>query len=321
MNLSQVVRKARFEVDAIRASGVTSALWSDEECIDAANTAMDQAARMLRLADSKILTKSVKSTDTSTDYGSEVYSPSVLAMAADTVDYTLPPDFVRIDSIIPLTTDYEGIRFYPASLAQKGWTDQSTLTVDDTSTITGSESIFFYTVIGSRTLRVRPIMSAAFDIEIMYQYRPPRLQNYSTGSITLASASTELHGIGTSWVTGGLRNPADVVTTSASLVSLSSAYPRIASFTNDTTAVLSRAWPLENLASSVYHISMIPQLPEEHHGWLAQVTAAIMLRKVSPELSTAALAALEKQLTSEVQPEVTIRQVQESLVVDEYTLP
>ena len=63
------------------------------------------------------------------------------------------------------------------------------------------------------------------------------------------------------------------------------------------------------------------RLPEEHHAWLAQVTAAIMLRKVSPDLSKAALEDLDKQLSLEVQPEIAIRQVQESLPVDEYTLP
>lgn len=282
---------------------------------------MDQSARVLRLADSKILTKSIKSTASAIDYVSESYNPSSLAMVASTVDYTLPPDFVRIENIIPLTADYEGVRFYPANLAQRGWIDQSTLTADDVSAIPGSQDIFYYVVIGSRTLRIRPLVSTGFDVEVTYQYRPPRLQNYSTGSIRLTSGSTNLHGVGTAWLTGGLRNPADIVVSSASIVSLSSVYPQISSFTNDDTAVLSRAWPNENLVSAGYHISMIPQLPEEHHTWLAQMTAAIMLRKVSPELSATALTVLEKQLALEVQPEVAIRQVQESLVVDEYALP
>ena len=84
MNLLQLVRKARFEVDAIRADGSTSALWSDEEVIDAANTAMDRAARLIRLSDSNILTKSMKSTDSSSDMVSEVYNPTSLAMVEST---------------------------------------------------------------------------------------------------------------------------------------------------------------------------------------------------------------------------------------------
>ncbi len=320
MNLSQVIRKARFEVDAIRASGVASSLWSDEEVIDAANTAMDRAARLIRLADSNILTKSMKSTDAAVDMISEVYSPASISLVSGTIDYTLPTDFVRTESIVPTTNGYDGIKFYPATLNQKGWIDQAGLTASDLSTIAGSEQIFYYNIIGARTLRIRPILTESFDIELTYQYRPARLQNYSTGTIRLTSGSSTLHGVGVSWLTSGIRDPADLITTSVSAVSLSTTYPRILSVTAETDATLARVWPSEAY-SGTYHISMIPRLPEEHHAWLAQVTAAVMLRKVSPDLSKSALEDLDKQLNLEVQPEIVVRQMQESIPVDEYTLP
>src|SRR3990167_5859203 len=279
------MRKARFEVDAIRASGVTSALWSDEEVIDAANTAMDRAARLIRLAGSNILTKFMKSTDSSVDLVTEVYSPS--------------------------------------SFTQKGWIDQSVLTASDVSTIAGSEQIFYYTIIGARTLRIRPIVTSTFDVEILYQYRPAKLLDYSTGTIKLTTNSTTAHGVGVTWVTSGIQVPAELhvhLVDTDHTVNLSSVYPRISAIISETDATLSRAWPSEPY-SGAYHISTVPQLPEEHHAWLAQVTAAIMLRKVSPDLSKAALEDLDKQLSLEVQPEIAIRQVQESLPVDEYTLP
>lgn len=321
MNLSQIMRKARFEVDAIRASGVNSALWSDEEVIDAVNTAMDRAARLIRLADSNLLTKAMKSTDSSVDFVSEVYSPTNLAMVSSQIDYTMPPDFVSIHSIVPTTDGYGGVKFYPASLNQKGWIDQSVLTAADLSTIAGSEQIFYYLVLGPRTLRIRPIMTENFDVEVMYRYRPARLQNYSAGSVSLTSGSTGLHGKGTAWLTAGVRDPADLITTSTTAVTINAVYPRISSVTSDSEAVLSKAWPSEPLSSSSYHISMIPRLPEEHHSWLAQLTAAIMLKKVSPELSKTSQEDIEKQLNLEVQPEIVIRQAQESVPVDEYTLP
>ena len=321
MNLSQLVRKARLEVDAIRANGVVSALWSDEEVIDAANTAMDRIARLVRLADSNILTKYMKSTDASEDMISEVYGPSALKMVSAQIDYTLPPDCVRIESITPLTSGYEGIRFYPAGIHQKGWIDQSTLTATDLSTVSGSEQIFYYVLIGARTLRIRPVLTETFDVEVAYQFRPTRLQNYSLGTVRLTKGSSIAHGMGgTAWLTSGVRAPADLVLDTAANVSVNAVYPRITSISTETEAALARTWASDSRDSS-YHISMIPQLPEEHHSWLAQVTAATMLRKVSPELSKTALEELDKQLDLGVQPEVTIRQMQESLAVDEYTLP
>jgi len=320
MNLSQIMRKARFEVDAIRASGTTSALWSDEEVIDAANTAMDRAAKLIRLADSNILVKAMKSTDATVDMVSEVYAPSSLTMVVGQVDYTLPADFVRVETIRTITTDYEGIRFHPATVIQKGWTDQAQLVTADLSTIKGGEQIYYYTLIGPRTLRIRPVITEAFDIELIYQYRPARLQNYSAGTVQLILASTTVRGVGTNWLVSGIRDPADLVLSAPSAVTMNAVYPRVSSVTDDVTAVLAKAWPSQPY-NGIYHLSMIPRLPEEHHAWLAQVTAAEMLRKVSPDLSKAALEQLDKQLNLEVQPEVTIRQVQASIPVDEYTLP
>ena len=111
MNASQLVRKARLEVDAIRTGGTVSGLWTDEEVLDAVNTAVDTAYSLLRLADSEIVTKSVRSTDASTDLISETYAPSSLAIVSGTSDYTLPPDLVALVALIPVTAGYTDIRF------------------------------------------------------------------------------------------------------------------------------------------------------------------------------------------------------------------
>lgn len=319
MNLSQIMRKARFEVDAIRASGSTSALWADEEVIDAANTAMDRAAKLVRLADSNILTKTMKSTDAAADMITETYNPTSLALVANTVDYTLPPDFVRVETIIPLTAGYEDVKFLPASLQQRTWMNQAKLTVDDLDPVKNSAQIFYYNIVGSRTLRIRPLPLEAFDIELNYQYRPPKLINYSTGTISITNGLTALVGSGSLWLTSGLRTPLDLVSGSATVVSLAVNYPRVSAVLTATTATMTSVWAPATVVAGTYHLSMIPQLPEEHHAWLAQMTAAIMLRKVSPDLSKSAMEDLEKQMSLEVQPEVVIRQVQESLPVDEYT--
>ena len=67
MNLAQLARKTRFEIDAIRTGDVASALWSDEEVYSAINDAVDRALRVYRLAGNPVPTKSMLSTAAAVD--------------------------------------------------------------------------------------------------------------------------------------------------------------------------------------------------------------------------------------------------------------
>ena len=95
MNLAQIARQARLEIDAIRASGTTSGLWIDEEVYAAINTALDSAYRIVRLSGSDLLAKHLKSTDSAVDLITESYDPGSLQLVSGTIDYTLPPDLVE----------------------------------------------------------------------------------------------------------------------------------------------------------------------------------------------------------------------------------
>mgnify|MGYP001563500042 CR=1 FL=1 len=75
------------------------------------------------------------------------------------------------------------------------------------------------------------------------------------------------------------------------------------------------------VALSTYYIAMVPTLPEEHHAWLAQYAGALLLRKVSAELSEKYKKALQEQLMSSIQPEVSIRQMQDSIPVEPFSIP
>ena len=114
MNVLQLARKALFEVDAIRSGGTLSGLWTAEEYTDAINTAVDSAYRIFRLAGSDIVTKRITSTDSAIDMISESYAPSSLKTVVDTTTYTLPPDFVHVVSILPITSGFDGVTFRPA---------------------------------------------------------------------------------------------------------------------------------------------------------------------------------------------------------------
>lgn len=320
MNVYQLVRKARFEVDALRTNNVKSDLWQDEECIDALNTAMDRAARIIRLSGSDLLTKTVKSTDSAVDLISETYDPSVLTITVGVTDYELPPDCIRPISIAPIDGDFSGVRFHPAVSSQATWLDQRTTPDDDLATVRNADADFYYTLLGERTLRVSPTPQDEFDIELVYQSRAPRLFVYTGGTLRLTQNSATVTGLGTYW-NEYMRTPAELIIGDPDDVVLTRVYPRVDSIDGDTSLTLKKAYTGVDVDGQEYALAMVPTLPEEHHTWLAQMTAAIMLRKVSIELSDAAAKALEGQLEAEVKPEVTIRQAHESLTTEPYRVP
>ena len=284
---------------------------------------MDAAARIMRLNDSDYLVKTMRSTASAVDLISESYSPSSLAIVADTSDYTLPPDCVRILSIVPITDGFEDVRFRPARHFNKHWMTHRATPDDDLSTVEESDAVFLYTTIGARTLRLAPTPQDAFNVEITYQFRPPRLLIYTTGTITVTNGSAAVVGVSSEWVSAGVRVPAELVVGASpvSAVRLDQIYPTVSAIGSNTTLTLARTYQGVTSAGSAYGLAMVPTLPEEHHGWLAQMAAAIMLRKVSVELSEASRKELEAQLTSQVTPEVTLRQSQESLAVEPFEIP
>ncbi len=319
MNLEQIVRKARFEVDAIRADDSTSQLWTDEECRAAVNDAMDSAARILRLADSDVLTKVIQSDDSSISFLNETYDPGSLTITSGTTEYTLPPDLVSIVNIIPISDGFDGIHFTPGKLSGRMFTDQRVIPSADLHSVDGGVQTYMYTQYGTRTLKIAPIPKDTIEIEIHYRYRPNPLITYDTGTITVNADETSVAGNTGAWYSAGCRLPAEFIGEAGPDVSLQKVYPRIATLSADGSLTLATAWPDATLTNqSPFAVAMVPLLPEEHHLWLAKMAAAQMLRKVNLDISEKAIARLEAQLMNEIQPEVTMRQVQESLAVEPF---
>ena len=150
---------------------------------------------------------------------------------------------------------------------------------------------------------------------------PPRLKVYSTGTVTVdAGTPTIITGAGTSWVGGGMRTPAHFISGAvATAVDLGLEYPTVSTIDSNTQITLAKSHAA--LAGSTYRVAMVPILPGEHHDWLAMMAAALLFRKVNVETSDAAIPALEKQLMNEIQPELVLDQMQESLMVEPFELP
>lgn len=321
MNVLQIMKQARFELDQIRSGGTVSALQSDEEVLQAVNTAMDRVARLVRLSGEALLSGTVQSDGASIDFAREVYAPSALQLTPGVTDYTLPPNLIRIDYIVPRTTGYEGVRFRPVHVNDRRYLEARVLPANTMSSVRNGEVTFLYAIVGERTLRISPVPQDTIDIELMYQEKPLKLLYATAGTVTTA-LSTAVAGAGTAWLDSDIRTPAElvVVASPVSAVTLSKNYPRVTSIVSNTALTLARAFTAADGtvgAGQAYALAMVPRLPEEHHSWLAQLTAAIMCRKVNTEISEKLIMGLEKELLMGVGPELALRQLQESHIVDE----
>jgi len=257
---------------------------------------------------------------------SEIYSPTAsLRITAGVDEYTLPPDFVRVASIFPLTTTpgFEGVRFRPGSYSDDVWTDLSTIPTADLGSTVNFGSTYNYIIQGRRTMHITPTPKDTFDIQLNYHYRAPRLRYYSTGTIQRVNGFVGVTGSGTQWVTYGLRSPSELIagaiSTPASVV-MDEYYPTNIVFITDTSLNLAKPSTVTDGVGIPYTIAMVPILPEEHHTWLAQMTAATMIRKVDIDLSMKMQVDLAQQLLEAVLPEVTLRQMQESLIGQAFEL-
>lgn len=332
MNLLQVMRKARLNIDAIRTNDVTSALWSDEEVADAVNEAMDEAARIVRIADSRILSKTLTSS-AAVNYGSGLYGAgtygsedlisqnyTMFQIAPETTDYLLPPDLVRIVSIRPVDSQFQAVVFRPEAAQNKYFLDQRTIPSADLISTQESNSTFWYTQIGPFGIRFAPTPKDTINIELVYDYRPARLLYDASGTFTVTNGELGLSGTGTDWFHDGMRAPAEFIAgaNAVTTVRVNQNYPQVSAITSGTTATLLRAYQDSSLLNAPGALAMIPLLPAEHHAWLAQMTAAIMMRKVNPETSEKFALNLEKQLSAQIQPELAIRQIQESIPVEPF---
>ena len=322
MNVLKIIKMARYELDSIRTNNVVSAMWGDEEVLQAVNTSMEEAASVLRAADSPYLKRIIRSDGATMDLISEVYDPASLAVVPDQLDYVLPPDCVSIVSIRALGDQFSGVRFRPAKDTQKAFVDQLSIQTSDLGTVEAGDATYWYTRVGDQGLRIVPMPKNDIDVELTYYYRPAKLRYYSTGTVSGTVSLLPVTGSSTLWYSAGLREPAELMLSLASItaVDLSTVYPSVRSIVDDTTLTMKRP-NATTFGPVAYFLAMIPTLPQEHHAWLAQMTAACMMRKVSIELSDKMKAELRAQLVSKVQPEVVRDQVQESYAVEPFELP
>lgn len=313
MNLDQIIRKADFLADTIRASGTVSSLWTTEEKVDLVNEVYELIQPTLRLSRKHYFARRMLSSDSSTTILRQTYAPSSLALVADTRLYTLPPDFVEVIRLSPLisTTDTtnQGVRFVHRDVGAPEFQDR-----DLAGGTGGTQSAghYLFDVQGDRTLRISPAARAALGVELVYAAQRPPLYRTVTGTVSVSTLTVT--GVSTVFSDAALQlgDMELILGTSGSATvptpSLQTSYPRVASLDSTTQLTLVGPTPGTYAAGTGFILSAVPQIPVVHHRWMAALTAVLMHRKVNFPVAEAMLREKFAEWEKFVQPNLTAPQ-------------
>ena len=322
MNIVQLIRRSRLGVDAILPGGNVSAQWTDEEMVTVANAAYDETWRMFRLARKKWGQRTMTNATPVFTMDGETYDPTVqLVIPAATslgaqVNVLLPPDFGDLVRVTCLNQPL--LRFRPAETETLYWLEreQETLIPGAFDTL-----MYFYDIVGARTMRVVPQTSTGLNLSI--EYIPLRRPLYFSVAGTVSQATTVLTGAGTKWLTDSIAtedtgNQAELIigtnSPTSSIINTNKDYPRIAAIASDTIATMVLSGTVA--AGTTAIVAMAPALPRDTHRWISDYTSAFMLKKVNPELSMKYMEEVLARMEKTIQPIAVRRQLQESPVTE-----
>ena len=280
MNIDQLVRRADFIADSIRASGTVSSLWIAEEKVDLANEVYELMQPALRLAHQHFFARRMLSTDASTTILRQTYAPSSLTLVAGTRLYTLPPDFVEVIRLSPLisTTDLtnQGVRFSHRMVGAPEFVDR------DLSG-GGGYGGYLFTIQGERFLRLSPDAQVAMDVELVYVAQRPPLNR--TVAVTVSVSGTTVTGTTTTFSDDIQMGRAEIIlgTSGVGTVptpSVSRVYPVVSTVDSNTSLTLVGPTPGTYAGGTGYILASVPEIPIVHHRWMASLLAILMHRKV-----------------------------------------
>lgn len=313
MNLAQVIRRALLQCNVVKQDGTTPAIILEAELVAAAQECMDELFQIMKQADADWGLRTVDSRTTggtaAFTFEGETYTPtSSLRTAVSTREYTLPPDFLRMKRIVCVTNGFQYIRFDHLSVADPVFTGIETGL--DIAVGVSTPDIFYYDVIGRRTLHFANWPGQILDLEIMYEARQPTLWIYngeatSVAGVTLDDATVATSaGTATRFLDSGLSTPCALFLTSdgasghpivmgttagvdfvsplprrVGAIGLGGPFP-VASFTTDIELELTRTYPFATDASIGYMLCSAPEVMETHSALFVQWLRAYIYSKV-----------------------------------------
>lgn len=328
MNVVQIMRRARQNIDAILPGGYASAQWSDEEVLDLANEAYESMLREFRLVNRKWGMVTINTDSIPIIREGETYTPSseLVINTANGQKILLPPDFAEIVRIT--CTNNRDLRFFPSLIESTSWIAEEQSAFNETNTALSQMPAgltFFYDVIQNRTLQFQPAVSGEWELEVDYIPMKRPLLYSNAGTITISNGSSTVTGTATSFQVDNVygedaNQRAEILPGSSdpqsSVININKDYERVFSVSNDTSATLKRVWSPATVTSSPFILAMTPAFPREYHRWLARLTSALMLSKVNPDIAEKYFAKFLAQFKEQINPVIRRRQSQQSQVVE-----
>jgi len=321
------MRKARQGVDALLPGGYASAQWVDEELVDLTNEAYESMQREFRLVHKKWGLITLNTSSAAFTREGETYDPSVSLVHGSTNTVTLPPDFAELVRI--KCTNNRSIRYFPAQIEMDHWIDSDQAGFDDTTNLALSGDpvglVFYYDVIGNRTLYLTPPTSGSFNLEIDYipMFRPMSYTNLGTVAIT--NGSTAITGTNSTFTDGVYSSASNQVAEiivgasdpQSNVINVNKDYPAVRTLTSATAATLAASYGGTSVTAAKYILTMAPVFPREYHRWLSRLTSSLMLSKVNPDIAEKYYSKFMQQFQNQINPAIRRRQSQSSPVVED----
>lgn len=232
------------------------------------NAAQREVYKQIRKARSNYFERVLKTTDSSLLILGRTFVPSSLKLVSGTGNYTLPPDFVAMTLMTDLDsgTTSTGVRFTGVNsiVAERFrvlmYTNGGSM-----------EREYLYSVIGQRTLLIRPIPQESRNIEFVYEKMLPTLRDWNTGTATTTITDNTVTFSATADCLNRMQAGDQFIMSSSATVPTADPsvdYPTIASITNSTEIELDAPYLDASASSKAYIVSSVSEIPAHHHDIL-----------------------------------------------------
>ena len=300
MNLALLDKFLLYLLDGLRQQGtVITSNWQQEERYQALNNSYSEVCKLIRRNRRDHFTIRRLSTDGLVFIRNQTFNCGSFQLVANTANYTMPPDFLEIRGIRPLTTGREAVSFRLVDESDEEYRTQRRAT---TSTSPTQPGMYWCAVTGERTITLAPTPQETLDIELAYVAQPRRLVTYTgihagdsggvgpspmivTGTCTVTNGSTSVEftsdvGERQSGILAGDELLVGSYST-APVASLLTRYHKLATVTAaGTGAGLADAYLGLTTGSAAYTLASVPAIHEDWqyaicHGAVWELLKAI----------------------------------------------
>lgn len=177
MNLLLLDRFLLYLLDGLRQAGtVITTQWTQEERLQALNNSYSEICKLIRRNRRDHFTIRRLSTDGSVFIRNQTFNCGNFQIVSGTASYTMPPDYLEIRGVRPLTAGRESVTFTLVDESNEEYRDRRRGTSATNPTQPG---IYWCAVTGERTFTIAPTPQETLDIELAYVAQPRRLVLYT----------------------------------------------------------------------------------------------------------------------------------------------